>query len=556
MNKKKWKNGITVFGIFLFGAMISNFVFREVFLFIWLLMGIAVSISYISKARGVAAHYGIFFDLVLLFAVILLVSDNMVILQILILIILFLGMAALYRTCYQEKLNFSVLKNTLNNVKHLMFINLSEYFIPLEKSRDEKETKMVKQIGVVLAALIAVVFTGLGRFADANIANILKIVWEFVAQNIIYIALSIVGGMSIAIFLYGYISGLLDNRLGDRSSTVSVPDSDEKEEVNQQVQIYHNPICGKVVLNAVLLWNCFILLVNIIFYWNPVGIGFTNVEHNYFSDGLLLFLIILILDCCIFAWVSYMLAYGKNMIAAKGSNPTVFNDELLRVCKRKLTIVVLTAFGIWIFAIARYVNLLYDNGINGSNRQWMFWLLANGIALGYFMMCGLAANEHHFRKKFAIVSGGIMIAAAFFWCQMMFPLYNLLLFEHKMNNNCLASGPVEMSDGDIIILRQDIDILFMEEAGLYAVPSLLKLLEYNYNYEGTDESVSKAALKSIENIFCDEFYEDREVIQQAEEIEKLDVITAYMQDNPEYLFGIRRVCRQSVLKYIGKHNNL
>ena len=552
MNKKRWKNGITVFGMILFGIMISNFIFREVFLFIWLLMGIAVSISYIAKTRGVAAHYGISFDLALLFSVMLLVSDNMLTLQILMMLILFFGMVALYRTCYQEKLSFSVLKSTLKNVKHLMFINLSDYFMPLEKSIEEKETKMVKRIGAVLAVLAAVVFIGLGRFADANIAEILIIIWEFVDENIIYLVFSIVGGIGIAIFLYGYTSGLMDDRLGDRSGTVSVTDSDVKGEVNQQVQIYHNPICGKVVLNAVLLWNCFILLVNIIFYWNPVGIHFTNIEHNYYSDGLFLFLIILIFNCCIFAWVSYVLAYSRNMMAAKKGNLAVFNDELLRVCRRKLTIVVLTAYGIWIFAIARYGNLLYDNGINGSNRQWLFWLLVIGIALGYFMMCGLAANLRHFRKKYAIVSAGIVIVTAFFWCHMMFPMYNLLLFEHKINNDCLASGPDKMSDGDIVILKQDIDILFMEEAGLYAVPSLLKLLKYNYNYEGTDESVSRTALNSIENIFCNEFYEDRKEIQQAEGIEKLTVIAAYMQDDPGYLLGIRRVCLQAVLEFIGK----
>lgn len=550
MDSRKCKICTTIFGIFFSGIILSEWNFKGIILFMWILVWLSAAISFLAKWRRVNAHHGISFSMAIILSVVLLMTENFMIQGMICVSILFFGLMALYRTCYQRRESISTFM--LRDMKYLFFANLTRYLYPIALTKEEKDKRTLYEIAVVTAFLCFVLFAGLDRFADIHIADLLHFLWEIFSENIAYIMLSIVMGVFLASALYGYLYGLSTGQLEQLAKDSNIYSlALYAEEKNLWVKLFCNPICGILVLNIVIFCNSILLIANLFYYWNPFGLDFGASGIVYRSSGFVMMLIIIALCGCIFGGINHILEYGKTEAVHKDADIDV---SLFEKCRRRLIAAVVVTFLIWVFAAARYCNILYASGINNSNKQGMFGLLACIIVLVYFLLHGSSKPRHVIAKAYFYISVASIILSVFLWCGITFPLYNMFLFENKLEHQQLTYSFTGLSDGELVITEKDIDIYFMEESGLYAVPFLVKLLEYANTYEGSEGSVADAALGSIERIFSEEFYKNRQDINAVEGTEKLSVIAQYMEEDPSYLIGIRRACWQSVMRYISRHN--
>lgn len=547
MDSRKCKICTTIFGIFSLGIILSDWDFKGILLFMWVLIWLSAAVSSLAKQKNHAAHYGISFELTIVLSAALLMAENFFIQGMICFGIFFFGLMALYRTCYPEREMIPLY--TLKNINYLLFANLTLFLYPGKLPPNEKAKRTFYKIAGVTAFLCFVLFAGLGRIADINIANVMRLLWKLISENIAYIVLSIVMGLFLASALYGYLRGLSEEQLGQMAKESNTNELVLYDEKNIWIELFCNPICGIWMLNIIIFFDSILFAVNLFFYWNPFGLDFGENGSIYRSSGFVPMLIIIVLSICIFRGVNYILEYGKKRIYA---NETV--GVLLEKCQRRLIVAVLTTFLIEIFAVARYCNILYTNGINSSNKQGLFGLLICTVILGYFLLYGFKLYKPTILKGYFCASLAAIILSALLWSSVTFPLYNMLLFTDKMERRQLTYSSADRPIGEIVITQKDIDVYFMEESGLYAITSLVKLLNYSYAYEGTDGNVADAALESIGRIFAEEFYENREEIRAAEGIEKLSLIVKYMENDPGYLLGIRRWCRQSIMKYINQHS--
>lgn len=540
MDLRRCKLCITIFGIVFSGIILSNWKLKGILLFIWVLIWLAAAISYLAKQKKNTAHYGISFEVTVILSAALLMAGNFLIQGVIFLGLLFFSLMALYGTCYQESKVTPV--HVLKRINYLFFANLTLLFYPGKQSPREKENRTYHKIAGVTAFLCFVLFVGLNRLADNHIANILGLLWKLVSENIAYILLSIVLGLLLASALYGYMYGLIADQIGQMTVKSETYECSPDRENNLWLELFCNPICGIWVLNAIIFCDSLLLIVNLFFYWNPFGLNFGASGRDYRSSGFVPMLIIIILSVCIFRGICFTLEYGK-----KGC---IDNEQLIEKCRIRFIAAVLTTFLIGIFAIARYCNIIYANGINNSNKQGMFGILICMIALGYSALYGFKLYKASFLRGYFCTSMLLIMLTVFLWSTITFPMYNMLLFVDKYENQQLTYSSKDKQVEETVITSKDIDVCFMEESGLYATMSLVKLLNYTNAYEGTDGNVADAALESIGRIFAEEFHENQEKICEAEGVEKIMQIAECMENNPTYMIGIRRWCRQSVAQYL------
>lgn len=544
MDLRKCKVGAVIFSILFSGIILSDWHFKGVALFIWVLSWLAATISFLAKQKGHTTHYGIFFVMTIVLSVAFLMAEDFITQGMICLGIFYSGLLALYRTCYRE----TSLSDMAKDVNYLLFANLPLLIDPGELSPQEKEKRTFQKIAIITAFLCFVLFTGMGRFADIHIANLMRLMWKLISENIAYILFSIITGLGLATMLYGYLYSLLKGMLGPEGIRTNTSELSKYEKENRWIDFFCNPICGTWILNIIILCDTIFLIVNLFFYWNPFGLDFESDGNAYRTSGFTQILLIIILSNCIFGGIYYILECEKRKTCEEKMK------VLAEKCRYRFIVAVLATFMIWVFAVARYCHIVYANGINSSNKHGVLDLVICIVVLGYFLLYGFNLSKSGVLKGYFGMSIALVILTAFLWSSITFPMYNMLLFTNKIEHQKLAYSFTGQPMQEIIITEKDIDIGFMEESGLYAVASLIKLLDYSNIYEGTDGSVSDTAMKSIGRIFAAEFFDNRDEINAAEGGEKILLIAEYMGNDPGYLLGIRRQCRQSVIKYISKHN--
>lgn len=543
MDLKKCKICVTIFSIVFSGIVLSTWKLKGILLFIWVLIWLAAAISYLANQKNRAAHYGISFELTVMLSAALLMAGNHIVQWGVFFGLLFSGLMALYRTCYQESEMTPM--HVLKGINYLLFANLTIFLYPEKLPPKEKENRTYYKIAGVTAFLCFVLFVGLDRFADIHIANMLGWLWKIISENISYIALSIVMGLFLASALYGYMYGLLAYQLGQMGVEPGTYKHCPNNGNNLWTELFCNPICGTWVLNAIIFCDSILLIVNLFFYWDPFGLNVGAFGKAYRNSGFIPMLIIIVLSVCAFRGIYYILEYRGKKYSG--------NDKLFEKCRHRFIVAILATFLIEIFAVARYCNILYTNGINNSNKQGVFAILICMIALGYSAIYGFNLYRRSFLRGYFCVSMLLIMLTAFFWSNITIPMYNMFLFMDKYENRQLTYSSKDKSAEETVITLKDIDVYFMEESGLYATIPLVKLLNYSNVYEGTDGNVADAALESIGRIYAEEFSENKEEICAAKGIEKIMRIAEYMENDPSYMLGIRRWCRQSVTRYLIRH---
>lgn len=554
MDKKKWKNGITISSILLFWILLHDNPIMRLMLVILLVTGLSCSVFQIAKENNTRFHCKISFALAIITAIAILMSEKLVFIYILLVLEAFLYILALYRTCFPARLDWNKPGQILQDIFQLSFFNIFDYINPVDNSTEAKKKKTVNMAATVFMMVVLFILLGTGIRADANFKYMVGVFINGFFEELPYIGLSILYGVILSAFLYGYISSLSQEY--NKEYPVCTHNSGFKENNNTDPfikDIYFNPVCYIYILNVTLFIDSVILIINIFTYWNPLGLKFVYTDKNYYENGFWSYFIYLIVNFCIFLCVYRLLQNNKLVYPEEEYLDWQDREELFTRIRKKLFITSLVCIGIFVFVVARFLCIIYRQGITNNNFFWLYGLLAEGMVLYNVFVYAFRDKGNVFKLHKVVFMVLVFAVFVFIWNKNLFPLYNLWLFQAKYSSGELVNASSGQPKEDIVISAEDIDINYMATSGKYAIPPLVSLLDKDNPYAGTGYSVSEYALKCIGNIYIEESETDRQKIEKAEGFEKLDVIVRSMEDNIFYSFGFRAYCLQSIKDFINSY---
>lgn len=518
INRKK---RITFFCIALYMLILCRNIMTATLLPILLIGMLCGSCIYISKHTGKPQRYRLCFLLSMLFAIATYFCQSALLVSGMTVFFIVFAMLALYRIQYPALLTRAVLRNVQQNMCFLLFAYVNEYFLPDNSLNEEKKRRSVVRIAVGLSALLVIVLGILFSIAEKDFVFIVQMMVYSLYTYLPQIVMSCIGGVFLAIVLYGFSVGLLQNKV--KENTVEGFGEHNKTSGCGIQEFFYNETSLSFMLCVILTANLLIIVIEIYHYWVMLSL---QAELGIRESGYHIILVCLCIESTV----------------CLAAHNYVKND--MRESLGKRTIVAAISKMIILFmAVIRYARHLYEAGIH-KNNSWQLYFF---IFMFLFDLNFLAATLN-VTKKIWGEGRGCMIAIIFamialLWNANWFPEYNAKLFLYKYENGKFA-------DEDQIP-RAQLNLEEMIKTGESAVPALLSLAEVQALYGDSGERVGDVALQGVLSIYRIEL--DDLGWAQFSDIsygEKIEAIVYRLRKNPFYAYGMRNRILESLESYL------
>lgn len=531
MNKEKLKKTIALYNILIIWMIMNDTPMTRILLSAVLMGGISIVVVQVTRAKNLPfGHYGFTFVLLVISAIVINIVNNSIIFHWLVVIVFLLGMATIYRTCYVYKLDFRAIWHICDDIFILCFFHIKEYVTQSNNSMVSREKRLKHSIATVIATAVLALLLKIASRIDVNFAYYINMLYNLIKNNLPYIAASAFFGIIVSAFLYSFIYGLLEGTIEKNPNWYfhNMSPLIPSKKLSISVRLYFNIISLTYVLNIVVLVNILIILVNIYYYLNLFGVNNRRFNDSYYSDGFIPMLINIFISCCLF----YLC---HRFIAIENSNPDI-NEEEINKCQNKSIFAAGTSVVVFLFASARYYHIIYKYGITANNYIWFKVLVVIAFYLFFFLRFCFKGDKNFLTlNQLGSAILGVIFISIFIWNINIFPSLNTSIFFAKLNNGDLINYNEDVPIDMLVVSEQDINIAYMEEASVFAIPSLVKLLDVSNPYGKTGKSVSEVALQYIEKIYMEELKPDERVrLAEAIGIEKIEVILESLENEPYY----------------------
>lgn len=515
------KRRITFFCIALHMLILCRSIMTATLLPILLIGMLCSSCIYISKYTGKPNRYRLCFLLSMLFAIATYFCQSALLASGMTVLSIVFALLALYRIQYPTPLTCVVLRNLQQNMCFLLFAYVNEYFAPDDSLNKEKKHRSVARIAIGLSVLLAIVLGILFSIAEKDFVFIVQMMGYSLYTYFPQIVMSCIGGSLLAIVLYGFSVGLLQNKVKENA----VGENGEQNKVSRCgiKEFFYNETSLSFMLCIILAVNLLIIVIEIYHYWvmlsRQAGVGIRGSGYN-------------IIRVCL--WIESAVCLAAYCYVKKDMRETLGKSTIA---------VAITKMIILFMAVVRYAHHLYETGIHKNNSWQLYFFVLIFLFDLNFLMAALNITKRLWGEGRGCMVAIIYAVIALLWNANWFPEYNAKLFLYKYENGEFA--------GEERIPRAELNLEEMISTGESAVPALLSLAEVPVWYGDGEDRVGEVALRGILSIYRIELANlEWAQFSDSSYDEKIEAIVYCLRKNPFYAYGMRNRVLESLESYL------
>ncbi|MDE7478399.1 MAG: hypothetical protein K2M91_10690 [Lachnospiraceae bacterium] len=438
--------------------------------------------------------------------------------------LMFLILLFVYLTRYPcASLKDVALGNWIEDIIFLSIWNTGEYFFGRKRTATEWEQEIKYAAGAAMAAVAITVMVILGIKADSNFSLIIYCFMLFAWENLYLISLIIILGACYSVVLYNCMTGLDKGVLEENpnwyyKSMKRVRDN--RDSLVLDILLNNKAIC--VILIFIGIINITLFICRIVYFLH----GDSLAQIFALEDQFLALLVLLGFEIGLMYIIRVKLLMDESQ--------ALDMHWLLAILASVSCILP------WGLALIMYAVVIYINLISMGRSVGLYVLVIMILFLGAYARSCKRTNRKSNRGLFSTQSILAFLVVVVVWNSSIFPFYNINLFEIRNHKQGMEHVDPE-----------ELDIAQMAKAGEYAVPVLIRLLEWDASYGDEGKMVFQVAEEQILQIYYQEM-DPKEVdeIMTQEAPDRLEELLEYMNGEMNYRVGFRGYCREKLKEVI------
>lgn len=441
-----------------------------------------------------------------------------------ILLLMFLILLFLYLTRYPcASLKNIALGNWIEDIVFLSLWNTGEYFFGRKRLASEWEQEIKYATGVVVAVVAITVMVILGMKADSNFSMIIYCFMLFAWENLYLISLIIILGACYSIVLFNCMTGLDQGVLEEKPNWYyksTERGNDHRDSLVLDILLNKKTICAILIFTGIINITLFICRAVYFLYGDSFAQAFALEEQFWALLVLLGFEIGLMYIIRVKLQMDGVQALDLHWLLAMLASVSCILP--------------------WGLAFIMYAVVIYINLISVGRSVGLYVLAIMILFLGAYAGACKRTNRSSDKGLLTTQSILLFLVVVVVWNSSIFPFYNINLYEIR-----------HQKQGMERVDPEELNIEQMARAGEYAVPVLIRLLEWNVPYGDEGEMVFQVAEERILQIYYQEMdSEEADIIMAQEASDRLEALLQYMNEEMNYRVGFRGYCREKLKEVI------
>ncbi|MDE6622334.1 MAG: hypothetical protein K2K74_17955 [Lachnospiraceae bacterium] len=444
-------------------------------------------------------------------------------------ILMFLELLFLYLTRYPCPSWKSVfLRNWIEDIIFLGIWNTGEYFFCRKKSMSEWNQAIKCTAGITMTAIVVVVMTILGVSADSVFSLVVYCFLSFVRENLYLLLIIGLLGFCYSVVIYNFVTGLDRGILEENPhwyyKTIGASRGN-KSSFTLEVLLNDKSILA--ILGFISIFNVFLFICCMIYFWQEEGSRQIFIYEEQF-----------------YALLALLAVEGSLLYIVRVKLLTGRKPQALEL---HWTLAMLTAVSCslpWVLAVIMYIIEIYNKLILWERSGGVYVLVVIILFLNEYRKSCKRVYRTTDKELVTFRTVSVLLAVLVVWNSAVFPFYNVNLYEMKYDMQEVQR-----------VQPEELNISQMAKAGKYAIPVLIRLLEWEMPYGDEGKTVSQEAEEQLLQIYYQEIDRDsvNDIMTQGE-WNRLEALLNFMNEEASYGIGFRGYCREKLRGVILRRN--